>query len=331
MTNTNSEGSHQKTNPDQIPLICLGMPLYNQTKYLQDALESLLVQTYGNFHLVIADDSTELGPAQIVKSFADKDPRISYHKNENRMGMVDNWKNCFRLAGEVDYFAWVGDHDVWHPEWLKSMVEVLNNHPDTVLVYPKTVRIDNEGGKKHDKKPDPTFSTQGLNATERVKAIFRSGRRFGKMVYGLYRAEALRSAGVFRRVLYPDVILLIELSLQGCIHQVDAKLWYRRSTAKFSIDRQKKSLFMKKPWYLFLPWPLVNACVLFWNTAVRTDTKECERRIFGLKLALMYLQRWSSRYGKGSWIGSYSEWRRGKKPWVRKLKRRLRENTNGGK
>ena len=330
MVNVNKNIFREKTSSDQVPTICLGMPLYNQTKYLQKALDSLLVQTYGNFRLVIADDSTEPGPGQIVKSFSDKDSRITYYKNETRMGLVDNWKNCFRLAGDVEYFAWVGDHDVWHPEWLKSMVQVLDNHPGTVLVYPETVRIDSEGQKKRDKKPVPTFSTLGLSDVERVEAVCRNGRHFGKMVYGLFRAEALRRAGVFRRVLYPDVILLLELSLQGDIHQVDAKLWYLRSTIKFSIARQKKSLFMKKPWYLFLPWLLVNTCVLFWNTAVQTDTKARGRRILGLKLALMYLQRWSSRFGKGGWIGSYSELRRGNKPWIRKLKRRLRKNAASG-
>ena len=330
MVKVNKNIFREKVSPDQVPTICLGMPLYNQTKYLQKALDSLLVQTYGNFRLVIADDSTEPGPSQIVKSFSDKDSRITYYKNETRMGLVDNWKNCFRLAGDVDYFAWVGDHDVWHPEWLKSMVQVLDNHPDTVLVYPKTVRVDSEGEKKRDKKPVPIFSTLGLNNAERVKAVCRNGRHFGKMVYGLFRAEALRRAGVFRRVLYPDVILLLELSLQGDIHQVDANLWYLRNTIKFSIDRQKKSLFVKKPWYLFLPWPLVNTCALIWNTAVRADKKARRSRILGLKLALMYLQRWSIKYGDGSWIGSYDEWRRGKKPLIKKLKRRLKEKNNGG-
>ena len=111
MVNTNI--SFKETRPDQEPEICLGMPLYNQTKYLPEALNSLLAQTYNNFRLVIADDSTEPGPGQIVKSFSEKDSRITYFKNENRLGLVDNWKNCFHLAGHVDYFGWVGDHDVY--------------------------------------------------------------------------------------------------------------------------------------------------------------------------------------------------------------------------
>ena len=313
-------------NIDHRPRVCLGMPLYNQVRYLPEALNSLLAQTYRDFRLVIADDSTEPEAGRIVQSFAARDHRIIYYKNESRLGMIDNWKNCFRLAGKVDYFAWVGDHDVWHPDWLDSMVGVLEAEPNVVLVYPLTIPIDREGQRRKKKSRSP-FSTLGLDDPERVRAVSKHGRGFGKMVYGLFRAPSLHRAGVFRRVLFPDVILLWELSLQGDIHQVDAELWYNRRTDAFSIARQKKSLFVKKPWYIALPWPLVNACVLAWNTAVRSGSEVRWQTYLGYKLAITYLVRYIGRFGKGSWIGSVHEWRTGKKPFIRKIRRRLRSNN----
>jgi glycosyltransferase involved in cell wall biosynthesis len=327
MVKAGTKPSHEKTAPGQRPIICLGMPLYNQTKYLSEALNSLLAQTYSNFKLIISDDSTEPGPAQIVKSFSDQDHRIIYFRNEVRKGMVNNWRNCFHLSTDVDYFAWVGDHDVWQPDWLDTMVQVLDNNPNIVLVYPKTVNVDMQGNRR-DKKPEkslPLFSTLGLNDADRIKFVSQSGHGFGSMVYGLFRAEALRRAGVFRRVLYPDVILMLELSFQGDLHQVDAELWYRRRTARFSIARQKKTLFVQKPWYFFLPWPLVNACALFWNTTIRSGAETRTRRYLGFKLAWMYLLRWTRKFGNGSWLGSYHEWTTGQKPWMKKLKKRLRD------
>jgi len=323
MVKVSTKASNEKAAPGQKPKICLGMPLYNQVKYLPEALDSLLAQTYSDFRLVIADDSTEPEPGQIVQSIAARDHRIIYYKNENRMGMVDNWKNCFRLAGDVDYFAWVGDHDVWHPDWLHSMVRVLEAAPNVVLVYPITIPIDSEGARRK-KKPKPPFSTLGFEDTERVRAVSKYGRGFGKMVYGLFRAAPLHRAGVFRKVLQPDVILLMELSLQGDIHRVDAELWYNRHTAAYSIARQKKSLFVKKPWYIALPWPLVNACVLAWNTAIRSGSEVRSQKYLGYKLTIAYLNRYIRQFGKGSWIGSYHEWRHGKKPFIKKIRQRLR-------
>jgi glycosyltransferase involved in cell wall biosynthesis len=63
--------------PKPPPKICLGMPLYNQTNLLIAALQSLLVQTYRDFRLIVVDDSTESRPGQIAKEFASKDNRMA--------------------------------------------------------------------------------------------------------------------------------------------------------------------------------------------------------------------------------------------------------------
>ena len=145
------------------------------------------------------------------------------------------------------------------------------------------------------------------------------------MVYGLFRAQPLRRVGVFPRVMWPDVILCHQLALLGDIHQVEAQLWYRRRTDRFSMPRQRKSLFVKKPWYFYLPWPLVNAWVLARGLPAAAGSENRPKRKLRLNLALMYLRRWWSKYGGGSWIGSPHEWRTGKKPWVKKIKKSLKD------
>ena len=145
------------------------------------------------------------------------------------------------------------------------------------------------------------------------------------MVYGLFRSCPLRSVGVFRQVLFPDVILLFELCLQGDFMQVDEELRFHRHTAKFSIARQKRSLFVKNPWYIFLPWPFVNAFILLWHTAILSSCGEMRHRLQGFKISLIYLHRYLGMLGQGSWIGSYYEWTRRKKPWMKKLGKRLKE------
>jgi glycosyltransferase involved in cell wall biosynthesis len=306
--------------------ICLGMPLYNQTQFLPQALESILAQTYRDFKLVVVDDSTDSGPGEIIKQYASMDARITYFKNPTRKGLIDNWKTSFQLAGDPDYFAWISDHDVWHPEWLESMVSALNQNPEAVLVYPRCVSLDLLGNRQAKKRPF-AFSTDGLSEKDRIAAVCREARGYGKMVYGLFRAKALREAGIYRRVLFPDVVLMHELCQQGSFMQVDAELWYRQSTAEFSIKRQKKSLFIQKPWYLWLPWPLVNSAVLAWNSTLNPRTRGLDRRYRGLFVALMYLFRQLGRMGEGSWFGSYYEWRRGKKPWIKKLKERFKNRS----
>jgi glycosyltransferase involved in cell wall biosynthesis len=55
------------------PKISLGMPLCNQVKFLPEALNSLLAQTYSDFQLIMVDDSTEPGPGKIARQLAAKD------------------------------------------------------------------------------------------------------------------------------------------------------------------------------------------------------------------------------------------------------------------
>jgi glycosyltransferase involved in cell wall biosynthesis len=267
------------------------MPLYNQTNFLAEALSSLLGQTYRDFKLIVVDDSNHAESGQIAQEFASKDNRISYIKNGSHKGLIANWNNCFRCAGDVDYFAWVSDHDVWHPEWLESLISILDANPNVILTYPKVAYITTDG-QRYNKKLSQHFSTEDLTAAQRVRAVSKDARYFGKMVYG---------------------------------QQVDKELWHMRRIDDFSIARQKRMLFVKRPWYIFLPWPIVNAFVLAWNTALRPDAGNRQHRILGLKLSWMYLQRWLGRLGEGSWLGSYHEWRKGKKPWMKKLMQRIRQ------
>ena len=66
MVKVSNKLSDEKATPGQKPKICLSMPLYNQVKYLPEALNSLLAQTYSDFRLIIADDSTEVEPNVVL-------------------------------------------------------------------------------------------------------------------------------------------------------------------------------------------------------------------------------------------------------------------------
>ena len=65
----------------------------------------------------------------------------------------------------------------------------------------------------------------------------------GNMVYGLIRVAALERTGIFRPVIFPDRLLMAELSIEGEIHQVNQELWFRRQTAVSSVERQRRTLF----------------------------------------------------------------------------------------
>jgi hypothetical protein len=164
--------------------------------------------------------------------------------------MVPTWREVVQIARReypsAEYFAWVSDHDRWAPQWLARMVAELDAHPEAVLAYPQTLRVD-DGGALVDKQPR-VFDTSGIgDPRDRWRHFCWSGFGSGDMVYGLMRVRALEAAGIFRSVLNPDRLLVAELSHQGEIRQVAEPLWWRRQSDGASIDRQRVSLFAGSP------------------------------------------------------------------------------------
>lgn len=270
-----------------------GVPLYNGQRHVAEALESLLSQTRRNLAVVVVDDASVDDSASIVQRYAAADARVSYHRNERRVGMVENWRRCFetarRLHPEAPFFAWGSDHDVWHPRWLEELAAVLADRPETVLAYPLNVGIDEDGRKV---RGEWRFDSAGeTDVGDRLGRVVR-GMSAGNMVYGLFRADVLRRCGVYRPVLNPDRLLLAEASLYGDFVQVQQVLWHRRyrSGVQVSRDRQRASFFPDGvPARAFLPWSVAHTATLVSDLALKAAGRPDIGRARGVRLAGRYL------------------------------------------
>ena len=280
------------------PKVGIGMTVYNGEKYIEEALQSILDQTYTDFALLIVDDASTDGSKEIIERYAARDERIIYHRNEVRQGMVGAWRRAFELVSQrfpsAGYFAWASDHDVWDNRWLATMVKELDEDPDVVLAYPHTQVISRDGEFLNAKTP--RFATAGIkDPAERFRYTCSHLVGAGNMVYGLFRAEALRKAGIFRYMLLPDRFLMMELSLYGEFKQVPLSLWYRRKTNEASIKRQRVTLFPegKTPMYVLLPWWSVFGLTFMGNylfNKKHADNGIGKASALSLSLHLMYSQ-----------------------------------------
>jgi len=239
------------------PRVVLGMTLYNNARHLPDAAASLLAQSYRNFALVMLDDASSDETPAVVRSVGAGDERITYFRHAERTGMIPTWREVVQIATRdfpsAEYFAWVSDHDRWHPQWLARLVEQLDANPSVVLAYPMTQRMEPDGTPVE--KDVRVFQTVGLSeVSDRWREFCRKGVGSGDMVYGLMRVPALRAAGIFREVMNPDRLLIAELTLQGPIAQVQEPLWVRRRSAVASIARQRTTL-IAGPLPAWFAWP----------------------------------------------------------------------------
>ena len=187
------------------------------------------------------------------------------------------------------YFAWASDHDLWHPRWLQELVDALDRHPEVVLAYPLNRRI-GPSGELLARKPW-AFDTFGITDSWKRLSISIRQMSAGNMVYGLYRVPLLARAGVYRRVLVPDRLLMTELAVYGQFKQVPQVLWFRRWYGRiFSLGRQRRSFFPGgRPLYMYAPWWMSHGVSLFWTFGVEQQGLPAVTRTDGAVLGLKYL------------------------------------------
>ncbi len=242
-----SAATARQTRAGGSPRVVLGMTLYNNAQHLPRALDSLLAQTFTDFALILLDDASGDGTEMIAAEYVRKDPRVRYVRHATRQAMIATWREVAEMAARewpsAEYFAWVSDHDWWHPRWLDRLLAELEADPAAVLAYPITRRVAADGSELE--KGPRLFDTAAYpDLGARWNHFCREGVGAGDMVYGLMRIDALRGAGIFRRVLRPDRLLIAELTLRGRIRQVHEVLWYRRQSSGTSVERQRTTLVL---------------------------------------------------------------------------------------
>jgi glycosyltransferase involved in cell wall biosynthesis len=272
------------------PRVVLGLPAFKRPDTLRRTLESLLSQSYRDFALIIVADEPSSAAAAIVAEYVPDCPHLTYETNPVRLGMVGNWRAVFRRGRELyptsEFFAWVSDHDVWHPHWLQELVAALDHDPAVVLAYPQSLRMLRDDIRIK----SAGFETTGMTtAAERIRAAARY-LLAGDMIYGLMRVEALAAAGVFRRVVTPDRQLLLALSLFGQFRQVRDVLWYREFVRTFSLRRQREVFFPDgTPLYAYAPSHLQHWAVLLWDFGIRGRGRPAFGRLAGIRYATIQL------------------------------------------
>lgn len=206
------------------PRVSVGMPVYNCKKYVAEAIESNLRQTYTDFELVITDNCSTDGSDEICRAYAAKDSRIKYHRNPKNVGAGGNFQRCFDLS-QGELFRWTPSDDVVGPELLELCVSVLDRDPAVILAYPQTRLIDGEGQIIRD-YDENLHLMQDRPSTRMMEAAQRL--RLCNVQYGVTRREILGRTGMMRNYAGGDIPLILEMALYGKFYEVPEHLFYRR-------------------------------------------------------------------------------------------------------
>lgn len=207
------------------PRVSIGLPVYNGERYLREAIESILSQTFSDFELIISDNASTDATSQICQEYASRDPRIRYSRNVVNVGAAANYNRAFALS-QGEYFKWAAHDDVCAPEFLARCVAVLDQNPSVVICYPRTIVI-NEHGAAIDTPEEEGFHLIATQPSARFLDCLKATWVFHP-VFGLIRRQALAATPLIANYVGSDLVLLASLALAGQIYEHPDPLFFRR-------------------------------------------------------------------------------------------------------
>lgn len=119
------------------PLVSIVTPFYNARNFFGETIESVLAQTHPNWEMLLIDDNSTDGSAEIARSYAARRPdRVRYldHENHQNKGQSAS-RNLGIKHAAGEYVAFLDHDDVWLPHKLTEQLAIMEAYPDAGMIY----------------------------------------------------------------------------------------------------------------------------------------------------------------------------------------------------
>lgn len=260
------------------PLVTIGMPIYNEEKFLERSLASLRAQDYQNIRILISDNASTDGTGDIGVRAAAEDDRIRYRRSAENIGVAANFRQVLEAA-DGKYFMWAAGHDEWSEDLVSASVAILEANECASIAFATSYWI-NEKGERDNRDTDYP-DTRGKSLLSRFFTVF-----WGNMhpVLGVIRMDMLRRTGSIQSFAGADLVLLSELILMGDFVHAPKAWWNRRDVRRKETHSERMKRYTNKEYghaktgldrrfpLLRLPFALtgvvVNAHISWWQKIV---------------------------------------------------------------
>jgi glycosyltransferase involved in cell wall biosynthesis len=224
------------TETQKLPLVSVIMIFLNAEKFIQEAIESMLNQTYLNWELILVDDGSTDTSTQIARQYAHQYlDKIRYvqHQNHQNRGMSASRNQGIRES-RGEYIAFLDADDVYLPEKLERQVALLNSQPAAAMVYGTTQYWFSWTGKPEDYSHD-SMRTLGV----RVDRLYRPSELVARFLANTARTPATCSVLIRREAvekvrgfeehfagMFEDQVFFYKLCVQEPVY-VESGCWSR--------------------------------------------------------------------------------------------------------
>ena len=105
------------------------MPAYNAERFIAESIDSVIAQTWPHWELLITDDGSTDGTAEVVRAYARRDPRVRLFRFPRNTGLAAKARNYSLSRARGEFLAFLDADDLWHPEKLEKQVRHLQQNP----------------------------------------------------------------------------------------------------------------------------------------------------------------------------------------------------------
>jgi len=221
------------------PLVSIGMPTYNGSKYIRQALVSLINQSYRNFELIISDNASTDNTQIICKEYQRIDNRIKYIRQEKNVGPIKNFNSVLKKA-RGEYFMWASDDDIWYENFIKILLNSLVGKDNYVVAFCDYIYFGNDSLVRKKLKVKNNLSRIGRI----IDFLDNYQEMFAALYYGLFKRKALLEIGGIHEDARPyykagDFLTMFKTLLLGEFFHVNKILFKKRDTSGFIFNDYK--------------------------------------------------------------------------------------------
>lgn len=207
------------------PLVSCIVIFFNEEKFIEEAIQSVLDQSYNTWELLLVDDGSTDASTEIALRYAEQYPqKVRYleHPGHQNLGM-STARNLGIANAAGEYIALLDADDVWLPHKLQQQVTILESHPEATVLYGNTQYWYSWAGKvkyrQHDLVPELVFRSDALVWPPTLLTLsFPLGRGIAPSLSNLIlRREVIERTGGFEerfRGVYEDQAFLVKVYLK---------------------------------------------------------------------------------------------------------------------
>jgi glycosyltransferase involved in cell wall biosynthesis len=190
------------------PRVSIGLPVYNGERYLRECLDSILGQSFRDFELVIGDNASTDGTAEICREYAARDARIRYTRRPENLGAAENYNRVFRES-RGEFFKWAAHDDVMGETFLEACVRALEGDPGPFSRSRRPCILMHQASRR---KNTTTISTWIASAVARFRQCVTRRNLMCTPVFGVFRSEVLARTSLIGKYSDSDQVLLAHLA-----------------------------------------------------------------------------------------------------------------------